>query len=59
MLVNFDSDEYYPFYFEVPADAKWKDGTVELTEEELQDFRLCMQKMEEWQKILRDKIRGY
>ena len=63
MKVNFSADEWYPVYsYLAPKDTirDWMiDGTIELTEEELQDFIQCEQKFEAWQTRLREQIRGY
>lgn len=58
----FDADEWYPVYSYLPPDkdrSYLREGSVELTDEELADFLECTRKFKEWQDRLREKIRGY
>lgn len=60
MKCNFSEDEWYPVYSYEPIEDEYRiEGSMELSEEELQNFLKCYKEFSVWQKRLRDTIRGY
>ena len=47
--VYFSADEFWPCYDISPANARWNDRTLELTDAEIADFSALMKEFERWQ----------
>jgi hypothetical protein len=61
MKIRFGSDEWYPVYYELKeGEGSWRlDIEIDLTQEEIEDFRKAYQHFEQWQDRLRTKEKTY